>query len=101
MQLIVHQDVQGASAMRAGRFDLNLERLLLSEASLDERRGDGILAASSEDAFSGTESQPMRRAVARNRKSPAYVATAVAHQEEQVFFQIVCASSELIQILIF
>lgn len=86
-ELLVDHKVQRLPAMRARGGDFHFQGLV-SQAPFDEGRAKGIFRSSAKDPLPRAEPQRMRRAIGSYRKGPAYLAEAVTHQEEQMFFQV-------------
>ena len=86
-EFLVDRKVQRLPTMRAGGGDFHFQGLV-SQAPFDEGRAKGVLRSSAEDPLPRAEPQRMRRPIGSYRKGPAYLAETVAHQEEQMSFQV-------------
>lgn len=61
---------------------------LTAQASFDEGRGEAVLRSGRRSVLARGEFQAVARLESRHRKRPAYAAIQVAHEEEQVPFQV-------------
>jgi len=87
IELFIDLDGERPGTVMAFRLDADPQPLA-AKASFDEGRGEAVLRSGGRCVLARGELQAVACAEDRDRKRPAYAALRVAHEEEQVPFQV-------------
>jgi hypothetical protein len=96
-QIAADRQMHRTTAVRAGRLDVD-RQLLFSQLPFDEGRRYGVLGSSGEDVLTGAEPEAVRRGFRGNRESPCDASAPVAHQKEQVLFELIKDDTDIARV---